>query len=243
MINVIIVEDNKSAAESLIENLKRYETENGVTFMIEVEYNVINFLTNYKPKYDCVFMDIQMPLMNGMEASKKLREADSDVPLVFVTNMSNFAVKGYSVGALDFIVKPITYSGFAATIDKLVRFIDDKSDRLVLKVAGGFRKVLVNTITYIEVLDHKVFYHLDNNESVAVWGSLKENVKNLPAGKFSQCNDCYVVNLKYVTRIDKNTVTLNAMCGMSDYKTEIPISRSRKKEFNRQFLEFCGKNS
>lgn len=103
MICVSIVEDEAAAAEKLKEFLKKYSEKNNVLFNTTVYTDGESFLSNYKSDVDIVFMDIELPDSNGMEISAKLRELDQLVTIVFVTNMQQFAAKGYSVGAADFI--------------------------------------------------------------------------------------------------------------------------------------------
>lgn len=106
MINVAIVEDEQEAVEYLSECLHRYGEKTGETFSFTHFPEPITFLEKYKPVYDLVFMDIRMPMMDGMQAAKKLREADTSVLLVFVTRMGDYAIQGYDVGATAFIKKP-----------------------------------------------------------------------------------------------------------------------------------------
>ena len=69
--------------------------------------NPVIFLTQYTNRYDLVLLDIEMPDMNGMVVANKLRAIDDEVPLIFITNMRKYAIKGYEVNASDFILKPI----------------------------------------------------------------------------------------------------------------------------------------
>ena len=115
MRNVAVIEDEKSASDALGQHLKRYGAETGEEFKIYVFPDAETFLQNYKADYDVVFMDIELPGMNGMTAARELRKLDGKVVLVFVTNMSQFAVGGYEVGAFDFILKPVNYSSFFLT--------------------------------------------------------------------------------------------------------------------------------
>ncbi len=126
MINVAVVEDEDSAAETLSEYFERYSHEKGAQFHIVRFDNPVNFLTNYKSKYDLVLMDIDLPDMDGMEASRRMREIDNLVTLIFVTNLSQYAVYGYEVNAFDYVVKPVSYFDFALKLERAVKRIENR---------------------------------------------------------------------------------------------------------------------
>ena len=107
MYKFAIVEDNEAAAEKLAGFLERYANENNEVFEIIKFHDALDFLDGYRTVYDAVFMDIEMPGIDGMEAAHRLRRLDQKVILVFVTNMASYAVKGYEVNATDYIVKPV----------------------------------------------------------------------------------------------------------------------------------------
>ena len=108
MVSMAIVDDDQNDVELLKGYLEQYAKENNCEFYITVFTNAVDFLEQYKP-VDVVFMDIQMEYLDGMWASQKLRQIDESVVLVFITTMAQFAIKGYSVNALDFVVKPVDY--------------------------------------------------------------------------------------------------------------------------------------
>ena len=112
MVRIAIVEDTQTDSKTLMRYVKEYTRLVNVEVEISVFDNAVKFLDKYTPKFDIVFMDIEMPYINGMEASKKLRELDQKVILIFVTNLAKYAIKGYEVQAFDFVVKPITYHDF-----------------------------------------------------------------------------------------------------------------------------------
>ena len=95
-------------------------------------------------------MDIEMPLMNGMEAADRLRRVDPYVPLVFITDLKQYALKGYEVEAMDFLVKPVGYTAFATMMERVSRRSMKKQEQLTLSGAEGTFNVNVNDIYYIE---------------------------------------------------------------------------------------------
>ena len=120
MVNIAIVEDDKDQAQLLESALARYSDEFRVPLRTTVFYNAMAFLSKYSGDYDIVFMDILMPMMNGMDASRILREKDDKVMVIFVTNMQQYAIQGYEVGAFDFILKPIRYPEFKLKFTRAV---------------------------------------------------------------------------------------------------------------------------
>lgn len=223
MLNIAIVEDEISAAEKLKEYLDRYGDENNVSFRVVLFSNVINLLTNYTPNYDIIFMDIELPHMNGMEGSRKLRKLDENVTIIFVTNMAQYAVQGYEVNAFDFIVKPLSYCDFSVKIRKAlgkIRLSDEAA--LVVPVEGGLKKIIVSRIRYIDVMKHQVTLHTEDGD-YKLYGTLKNLEEKLPPDRFSRCSSSYLVNLRYVDRIEEYQVYVG--------NDILPISRARKKEF------------
>lgn len=233
MFHIAIVEDDKSDRQIIISYLERYGKENAQEFKITEFSNAVTFLTGYNPIYDVVFIDIQMPHMNGMEAAAKLREVDSSVPLVFITNMSNYAVKGYSVDAVDFVVKPVAYYNFAAMLNKVIRIAAAHNNEIVIKTPEGGKRLYVNEIRYVEVLNHKVIYYTDTAD-IEIWGSLKMQEEKLSPYGFARCNNYCLVNLRCVDNFTGDTITVKG--------TEIALTRTRKKEFMKRLVEYYGKN-
>lgn len=231
MIHIAIVEDEAAEREKLGEFLKRFSHESGESFKTSEFSDPTDFLTNYKAIYDLVFMDIQMPFMDGMTAAERLRQVDPSVILVFVTNMSNYAVKGYSVDATDFIVKPVGYPSFSAMMAKVVRSLKKRGNAIIVKAAEGQVRIDVDSIRYVEVLGHRTCYHTEGGD-IFIWSTLTAEEKRLPQDRFARCGKYCIVNLSYVDNVAEGVVFVAG--------AEIPLSRNKKKEFTDKLLSYYG---
>ncbi len=220
MIIVSIVEDDDQAAYTLAKQLTDFSQAEGVYFDIKRYNNGIAFLENYNPA-DLVFMDIDMPHMDGITVAEKLRKIDNRTVLIFVTNMAQYAVKGYSVNALDFIVKPIIYSDFSFKLKRAIHAINAiKDDDVLIPLKDGLRRFKSGEIIYIEIHGHTLTYHLEN-DSFSVRGTLNETNSMFPS--FLRCNSCYLVNPKHVDWVKGYEVKVG--------NDILAISRPKKKEF------------
>lgn len=233
MIRTAIVEDEDSAAQVLTDCLNKYTEETGEVFSVERFNNAVTFLENYKDKYDIIFMDIEMEQMDGMTASRKLREIDKAVTLIFVTNMAQFAINGYEVDALDFIVKPVRYYDFVFRMKKAVSRIKSGGQKYISinTTGGGFAKIIVNEIKYVEIMKHSVIYHTESG-NFETYGTLKNVEETLSCSHFARCNSCYLVNLKYVNSVKEYTVDVAG--------EKLKVSQPKKKEFLRALNNYIG---
>ena len=102
-VNLAVVEDDDKTRERFCATIDEYGKRHGINFCKRCFGLATDFLENYSPDYDIIFMDIQLPDLDGMSAAKKLREVDKSVTLVFVTNFAQYAINGYEVGATDFM--------------------------------------------------------------------------------------------------------------------------------------------
>lgn len=179
MLRVVIVEDELKEAERLQSFLKRFEAENGIVFEIEIYSSALTFLANYKQDTDLVLMDIELPDVNGMEICRRLRKTDNRVAIIFVTNMARFAVNGYEVDALDFIVKPARYGEFAVKVKKAVEIIRKNMDNyLVLSGKGFFKRLNVNELFYVEVMACRTMRCAGRSFKFAVFYSVRHENKS-----------------------------------------------------------------
>lgn len=227
-----VVDDEKRATDLLCSYIKRFEEESRMDISVIVFHNPSDFLSGYSMDYDLVLMDIEMPGLNGIETAKELRRMDGSVVLMFITNMPQYAINGYEVEAVDFVIKPISYADFVLKIQKALRYISRNQDRkLTLATTAGAVKLNVSDIYYIEVIRHYLVYHTVSG-SYTARGVMKETQGALLEYHFVRSNHCYLVNLKYVESVSGNTVKVAG--------DELLISRNKKTEFWMEFTRYVG---
>lgn len=233
IIKVAIVDDNENDFAVLKEFLERYQINEGKIFDIKSFNNGVVFLESIKNNvYNIVLMDIEMPHCDGMQAAKKMREADESSTLIFVTNMAQFAAHGYDVDAMAFLLKPVNYARFSAILTKAIVKVDRRlSEEIIVQTSNGMRRINLSDIYYVQIEDHLLVYYMENGHFES-WQTLKDAELNLPAERFGKCNKSTLVNFKHIQQIEKNIIIVG--------KGNLVISRREKKDFMIKFTKHFG---
>lgn len=232
MLRIAIVEDEREYSDLLSSYISRYALEQDFSYDIAPFSDGVTFLTGYQPIYDIIFMDIQMPHINGFEASQRLRELDPKVRLVFVTSHIQFAPSGYEVGASGFLVKPVSYLSFFTLMGRLMRTgLRDRDCELVVRLRDGVRVIPYTELMYIEISSHSIKYVTEKG-SIEGSGSFSKLEEILPKDSFARPSNSFIVHLKFIKGIAGNTVQVGPEA--------IPISRARKKEFMINVMRYFG---
>ena len=233
IINTAIVEDDDGDAESLASMLKKYSESGKAEFRVSRFRDAISFLEGYV-SFDLVFMDIELPDYDGMKASKKLREKDKSVMIIFVTNMAQYAVESYEVQAYDFILKPLSYGNFFMKFRRVLKRLSHRAYDAYLTLSSRFeqRRVRISDIVYVEVNRHNLIFHLSGDEEMHMTGTMADWESRLAPYHFVRCNTYLLVNLGYVTRIYGDEVTVGGKI--------LRVSRSKKQQLMNEFAKYMG---
>ena len=229
-IRIAIIEDSEEASDLLMNYLMRYEKEKDCDFDVRRFCDATTFLGSYNHYFDLLFMDIELPDGNGMEVVAKLREKDKEVMVIFVTNMSQYAIKGYEVNAFDFVVKPVVYSVFSIKLTSAIENMRQKRGKNIwISNKDGKIRIHTSRLKYIEVVQHVLTFHtLDGDFKQS--GSLKMFEEELADEPFSLCNRCYLVNLKFVSAVKQFDVYLG--------NERLQISRLKRNAFMKALNDY-----
>lgn len=232
MYHIAVVEDEKLCSQQIQSFLGQYQEENSVRFKVSAFENAVRLLDGYEPIYDMILMDIDMPGINGMDAADKIRQTDQEVVIVFITNIASFAIRGYEVGALDYIVKPLTYYSFSMRLTRALKRSRARAPRqIMLTMPDGVKKLEVGQIYYVEVQNRMLHYYTQEGTYV-VRGTMQSAQQMLEPYSFAKCNHWYIVNLRYVSEVKKNTVVVG--------EYELEISRRNRTPFLKALSEYVG---
>lgn len=229
---IAVLDDNPSDARRLVDYLEQYQREHGLAFQTDTFYASLDFLEEYRGGYDVIFLDIEMPGSDGLEVAQEIRSKDEGVGILFITNMAQYAIRGYEVNAIDFMVKPVSYYNFARKLEKAIHFARRREGKdLVLSNKEGVFRVSISEILYIEKSGNYAHYHTVRGDFVQR-GSIQQVKEKLQKLAFSECTSGCLVNLRHVERIGKDTVELNGQ--------ELPLSRRMKKSFTQEYVDYIG---
>ncbi len=229
---IAIAEDEIAGCELLKKHLEEYSKAKGVTFEIDYFSNGLDLVEAYKPDYDLLLLDIEMPRLNGMEAAQRIRRQDQDVYIIFITNMAKYAIRGYEVNALDYMLKPVNYFAFAMKMDKVTACLARREKRsMVFSTEDGLIKLAEEEIAYIEAVNHRLLVHTPGRCYTAR-GTLSELEQRLDGGNFVRCNKGYLVNLRHISRVKADTVVVAG--------DELVIARRRRDAFLLAVTDYYG---
>ncbi len=235
MYQVLLIEDDDAAAAGLADFIARYGAETGARFNVCRHASAVPLIKSRR-SYDLIFMDIDLPGINGMEAAALLRSYDEATPLIFVTNLAQYAVRGYEVDALDFIVKPVSYYHFCMRMDKAMRAIArNRRGSLSIATRHGVRVLSCAEVIYIETKSHDVLYHLadPDEETIRVRGSLSAVEEQLGEGQFVRISVSCLVNMDHIRSMQQGEVRL-------DTGEVLYASRAKKTAALETFADYLG---
>ena len=233
MLRIAIVEDDPSTRQILQGFVEQYAAEQGLEYTVTPYEDGAQIAAGYHPGYDIIFMDVEMPGMGGFSAAAQIRAVDSEAVLVFVTNMAQYAIRGYEVDALDYVLKPVDYYQFSTKLSRAIQRVQrQRGGQILLQCAGGgVQLVETSRIYYLETHSRMLHYHTADGE-FTVRSSLQNAESQLAPYHFARCNQCYLVNLKHVKAVENDFVLVG--------EARLEMSRRQRAAFLTALASYIG---
>ena len=193
----------------------------GIRSSINIGHSMTSFL-----------MDVEMKFMDGMSAAEEIRKVDTEVVIIFITNMAQYAIRGYAVDALDYVLKPVSYFAFSQRLSRAIGRMKKRETKMIMvSMKGGTVRINIANIYYIESQGHTLILHtiLGDYETT---GTMKEMEEKLADMNFCRGNKGYLINLAHVDGITDG-------CAMVKGE-RLVLSRARKKEFMEELTKYWG---
>lgn len=237
MLRIAVVEDDENTLKELCGYIQQYAAEKDLQLGTVAFTNGAQLVQDLQPgAFQIIFLDIEMPVLDGLETASRIRACDQEVELVFITNIAQYAIKGYEYDALDYVLKPVNYYQFSVKLARALQRVQKKQGgQILLSLAGGgVRLVETGSIYYLETRDRMLYYHTADGV-FAVRASMQSAEKQLAPYHFARCNQCYLVNLRYVSGAENDFVQVQ------DAKLE--ISRRQRASFLAAVASYIGNAS
>jgi two-component system, LytTR family, response regulator len=230
MITCIAIDDEPLALKQIAGYIEKTKALNLIG-RFESALKAIDFVQ--ENHVDLMFVDINMPDLTGLDFVKSLNNPPK---VIFTTAYSEYAIDGFRVNAIDYLLKPIGYKDFLLSVDKAKTWfakdllkpeqINTKNDSLFIKSEYKIIRIKLNEIKYIEGMREYVQIHTINNPPVMTLLSMKKIEKYLPSESFMRVHRSFIVNLKQVTTIERNRIVF-------DENVYIPVSDQYKDTFRK----------
>ncbi|MFA9378321.1 MAG: LytR/AlgR family response regulator transcription factor [Lachnotalea sp.] len=227
---IAIVDDEQKERALLSEYIEQYASQTGIKLETLVFDSGDAILNGYKVSFDIIIFDIDMPGTNGMDTAKRIRLIDKQVTILFVTNIAQYAIDGYAVEAVDYIIKPIGYYEFSMKFQRAIgRAVQKKTHVIVIDTVEGIRHIKTSEVLYVEVMSHYLIFHTEDTV-YKTRGSMKEQKEVLMPYHFCRVHKSYLVNLERVEEIQTKSVLVKG--------EEVPLGRIYKDDLLQEYMKY-----
>lgn len=227
---IAVCDDQVEFQNIILANLDRYK----IKFDINVfTYNsgeeLIEAMKN-NCFYHTIFMDIQMKGINGIETAEEIRKFDNKVNIIFTTSYADYAIEGYRVSALYYLLKPITNEKFDEVFSKALGKWEYINNKINIKVGIKTVTIDVSSILYIESQGREVYFYTKDT-TYKTYSSFSNEQKRLEKFDFVQSHRCYAINLAYIKAVERDQIVLNN-------NQKVPLSRNKYHYFYSKYANF-----
>lgn len=234
-LNIILCDDDPKSIEQMQENAKRLGKEFDVDMNVSVCADGDMLLNCYQENTDILFLDVEMPLIDGIQAAAQIRERDARVVIVFMSRFERYAIKGYYAGAWRYLLKPVRWDDFRKEMEIPVKkLLREKDQTIHIKNDAGVYAIPLEEVSYLEVNSKKNVDIHTSDRVIECYHTLSEMEKMLPTDHFFRCHNSFIVNFDYIVKIENDLIQMRG-------GENVMLSRRRKREFMQKYMEHSAK--
>jgi len=236
MYNVCVIYKDKDCFSNLNVLLGEYEQVHNVKFEVQGYRSSDEYFLKNDTESDFIFIEIDMPTLNGMEIAKKIREYRPEVVIAFICNNAQYALSCYEYGVVGYLLKPLQKDATFACLKRGIFILRRTMRRKVsIKTTEGIVVVPIGEILYVEVQRHYIYYHLHPKskqwqKTLKVRGSIKEADNILQNFDFAHCSSSTIINLVHVYSLVNASIYLPGVI--------VDLRRTYKAEFTDRYMKF-----
>ena len=191
-------------------------------------------LKKYKEgkSYEVIILDIKMGGITGIKAAEEIRKMDSRALIIFITSLAEYALKGYSVRAFNYIIKPIGKARFLEVFSEAAREVECKLEKRIQFKLGryNFINIELEKIFYLESFGRKLVLNY-NQDQLEYYGKISDEETRLNTYGFARIQKSYLINLKHIERVNEGEITLSN-------GNRLPLGSNYRERFLEQYMDY-----
>lgn len=237
MIRIAICDDSISDLSNMVSIVNDYiVTQKG---RFDIEYvafqNAADLIAAMEggQRFDVLLLDILMPLVNGMDAAKEIRQYNQDVKIIFSTSSPEFAVESYAVDAFYYAIKPIWKEKLCLLLDKVIAEIKvSEGFSFLVKSKAGLTRIYINRLEYVEVIGRTIFYHIIDGSVIEASGSMVElNDALLNHPNLIKPHRSYIINMDYIDTLSSREIIMKS-------RSIVPMARANYQAIKSAYINY-----
>lgn len=233
MIKIAVCDDEKVMCEQLKRMTASKLEQWKENFRITCYTNALQLL--YGPQdADLIFLDIQMPHLDGMDLAKRLRQKGFEGILIFVTVLKDCMPDAFEVEALDYLCKPVDELRLERTLQRSLKRLKRREERyLSVQTMNWCKNIRLKDIFYCEIINRKIYVHTEN-QIIEYYGKMKD-VERQTEPDFIRCHRSFLINPEHLLEYRNAEAVL-------ENGERVPVSRSYHQIFMKKMMDFMGKD-
>lgn len=230
---IAICDDEEQIRELLKEKISKYCFVNNIELELQTFENGEEFLQYDFQDIEVLFLDVDMPGIDGLETAKKIRETNQDMLIIFLTAYSEFVFESFKVDAFRYLVKPVPDQEMTETLDAIRDKLCAPEDNLSFQFQNEMYSIRYSDIIYIEGMRDKIWIYC--KDSTYRWRGTLKNLNEMIKDKgFFQVHRSYIINMNKIQKYNSKTVVMEG-----DHK--VPISKYRLDDFKEEYIKYWSK--